>query len=123
MICVKINETIYPATINGKMVDSEWDNRETKIITLKMDHATATTLFVDGISWSIVDRYEEPVYEQNEKDETIQVDTEIKETEWDNSMFYLAGDITDHRDGTITVKMGKLTDLEEAYGMLLGGAE
>ena len=42
----------------------------------------------------------------------IQTGTEIQETEWDNSEFNLAGDLTDHRDGTMTVKMGKFTTEE-----------
>ena len=47
----------------------------------------------------------------------------MKETEFDNSEFCIAGDLTDHRDGTITAKMGKLTDLEEAYEIMFGGDE
>ena len=34
--------------------------------------------------------------------------------EWDNAGYCVAGPITDHRDGTLTVKMGKYTQLEEA---------
>lgn len=34
--------------------------------------------------------------------------------EWDNADYCVAGPITDHRDGTLTVKMGKYTQLEEA---------
>jgi hypothetical protein len=113
MIYIKTNEKLYPATISGKMTDREWDNRESKAITLEMDYVTANALFVDGLTWSIV----------QQEEVTVETGTEIKETEWDNSEFMLAGDITDHRDGTITVKMGKLTDLEEAYEILLGGAE
>ena len=30
-------------------------------------------------------------------------------------------EVTDHRDGRITAKMGKLTPLEEAYEIMLGG--
>lgn len=107
MIFVKINNTLYPATVSGKVADKDWDNRESKSITLEMDYETAINLFVNDIPWSIV--------EQNE------VDGEIHETEYDNSEYNLAGDITDHRDGTITVKMGCLTDLEEAYEIMLGG--
>lgn len=126
---VKINGTLYPATINGKMNDRDWDNRESKAITLEMDYATAVNLFVDGLVWSIVERVEVPVYQMDEqgeyvldeKSEPIQTGTEIQETEWDNSEYSIAGDLTDHRDGTITAKMGKLTDLEEAYEIMLGG--
>lgn len=107
MIFVKINNTLYPATIIGKVADRDWDNRESKSIKLEMDYVTASTLFVNGLAWSIVERNE--------------VDGQIVETEYDNSDFNLAGDITDHRDGTITAKMGKLTDLEQAYRMIYGG--
>lgn len=117
MTYVKINETLYPATINGKMEDREWDNRESKAITLEMDYTDAMALFVDGLAWSIIEKNEVPAYGENGE----QTDIKIQETEWDNSEFSLAGNLTDHRDGTITAKMGKLTDLEEAYEILLGG--
>lgn len=119
MIYIKIDNTFYPAEINGRMSDADWDNRESKAITLEMDYATASALFVDGLAWSIVQQEEVPVYD----DEGTQTGTEVRETEWDNSEYNLAGDITDHRDGTITAKMGKLTDLEQAYEIMLGGIE
>lgn len=99
MITVKINGTEYPAVINGAMTDYTWDGRESKAITLEMEHATADGLFVDDAEWSILDG----------------------ETEYDNSDYSVAGDITDHRDGTLTVKMGRPTDLELAYEELYGG--
>lgn len=129
MTYIKINNTKYPATVNGKMSDTAWDNRASKAITLDMDYATASALFVDGVAWSIVQTQEVPVYETNEKGEPVLDELgnpevkeyETQETEFDNSDYCLAGDITDHRDGRITVKMGKLTDLEEAYEIMLGG--
>lgn len=117
MTFVKINNTLYPATIDGKINDRDWDNRESKAITLEMDYATANALFVDGLAWSIVEQEEVPVYDEN----GVQTGTEIQETEWDNSEFSVAGDIIDHRHGTVTAKMGKLTELEEAYEIMLGG--
>ena len=123
MIYIKINNTLYPATVSGMMQDREWDNRESKSITLTMDYDTANTLFIDGMAWSIVQRNEVPVYQNDENGEPIQTGTEMQETEWDNSEYSFAGDLTDHRNGTITVKMGKTTELEEAYEILLGGAE
>lgn len=131
MIFIKINEKLYSATVSGKITDKDWDNRASKSITLEMDYATASNLFVDGLAWSIVQRDTVPTYEVDENGEfvldengkRIPVGTETKETEFDNSDYNLAGDITDHRDGTITVKMGKLTELEEAYELMLGGAE
>ncbi len=131
MFFVKINDTLYPATVSGRTADNEWDGRASKSITVAMDYATANTLFVDGLAWSIVQRDEVPVYKTDENgtlvpDENgapIQTGTEIKETEFDNSDYNLAGDLTDHRDGRITAKMGKLTELEEAYVIMLGGIE
>ena len=129
MLFIKFNDNLYPASISGKMADREWDNRESKSITLEMDYATAITLFVDGCAWSIVEQNDVPVFQKDEQGEIvldengapIQTGTEMQETEWDNSEYNLAGDLTDHRDGTVTVKMGKLTELEEAYEIMLGG--
>lgn len=120
MIYVKINDTLYPATVNGKIADKDWDNRESKSITLEMTYAEAVALFVDGLVWSIVQQSEVPVFEKDENggyvlDEhgkRIRIGTETEETEFDNSDFDIAGSITDHRNGTITAKMGKITDGE-----------
>lgn len=117
MTFIKINSTLYPATVSGRVADKDWDNRESKAITLEMDYATAAKTFVDGLKWSIVQREEVPTFDENGE----QTGTEVQETVFDNSEYNLAGDITDHRDGTITVKMGKLTPLEEAYEIMLGG--
>ena len=108
MTYVKVNGNLYPATIDGKIADREWDNRESKAITLEMDYATASALFVDGAEWSIVEQREVPVYDENE----VQIGTKLLETEWDNSEFTVAGSIVVHRNGTVTVKMGKHTDAE-----------
>ena len=139
MTYIKINENLYPASVSGRMTDKDWDNRSSKSITLEMSYAEAVELFVDGLVWSIVQReeipVEKPIYEVDENGELIldengqpiQIGTEpgvdTKETEFDNSDYNLAGDITDHRDGNITVKMGKLTELEEAYELMLGDVE
>ena len=129
MTYIKINETLYPAEINGRMSDTAWDNRASKAITLDMDYATASALFVDGAAWSIITEQDVPVYETNENGEPVLDELgnpevreyQTQETEFDNSDYCLAGDITDHRDGRITVKMGKLTEIEEAYELMLGG--
>ena len=121
---IKINsgDILYPAVITGRMADKEWDNRETKAITLEMDYATANKLFIDGVIWSIVMEHPVEVEEIDDEGNTT-TKTIIETEEFDNSEYSLAGDITDHRDGTLTVKMGKLTDLEQAYEIMLGGIE
>ena len=126
MTYIKINETLYPATISGRVADKDWDNRASKAITLEMDYVTAIGLFVDGLAWSIVQQNEVPVYQVDENGKAvldehgnpIQTGTEIQESEWDNSDYDVAGAITDHRNGTITAKMGKIT-AEEALAELM----
>lgn len=130
MIYFKTNNTEYPASITGKMADRDWDNRESKAITLEMAYAEAAQLFVDGLSWSIVQRDTVPVYDEsgNPTGETTE-----QVQEWDNSDFCVAGSITDNRNGTCTCKMGKKTqleteqelrkDAETAAKILLGEAE
>ena len=103
MTYVKINGTTYPAVINGKHIDREWNDRESKSITLAMDYATALALFVDGLNWSIV----MDVEKEQEDGSTITV-----QEEYDNSEYSMAGSITDNRDGTLAVKMGKPTQIE-----------
>ena len=129
MTYIKIKENLYPAEINGKMSDTTWDKRESKSITLEMSYEDAANLFVDGMAWSIVQEQEVPTYEMDENGQAVldvdgdpkQIGTEMQETEFDNSEYCLAGDITDHRDGRITVKMGALTEVEQAYELMLGG--
>ncbi len=124
MIYVKVNETLYPASIAGKMSDKEWDGRESKAITLEADFATADSLFQDGAAWSIVSEDTVPVYNEQGNpvvDETGEPVYETRQEEFDNSEYSIRGDLTVHVDGTCTVKMGKPTDLEDAYEMLYGG--
>lgn len=112
MTYIRVGEKMYPATIVGRVGDNTWDGRESKSITLTMSHDEVAALLPDGTPWSIVQRTPAPDESGTEN-----------ENEWDNSAFSLSGDITDHRDGTVTIKMGKPTDLEDAYEMLLGGDE
>ena len=130
MIYFKANNTEYPASIAGKITDRDWDGRESKAVTLEMTHAAAVQLFVDGLSWSIVQRDTVPTYDT---DGNPTGETEEQVQEWDNADYCVAGPITDNRDGTITAKMGKKTevellretsaDAEQAAKILLGEAE
>ena len=130
MINFKANNTEYPASIAGKVTDRDWGGRASKSVTLEMTHAAAVQLFVDGLSWSIVQRDTVPVYGT---DGNPTGETEEQVQEWDNSDYCVAGGITDNRDGTCTCKMGKktdaelmqerLNDAETAAKILLGEAE
>lgn len=99
MTYIQIGGQTYPAQISGTVRDKSWDGRESKAITLSMTYAQAAALFVDGCSWSII---------QDVYDEQGQSAQEV----YDNSDYCVAGDLTDHRDGTVTAKMGKQSDAE-----------
>lgn len=116
MTQVKINGQTYDATISGMSRDTAWGNRESKSITLAMDYATAMETFVDDVPWSIL--YQGPDYYDPEQKKMVTPPVE----EYDNSDYCMAGDVTDHRDGTVTVKMGKPT-AEELYNILKEAVE
>lgn len=124
MIYVKVNDTLYPASIAGKMSDSNWDGRESKEITMAGDFAAVSALFPEGTAWSIVNEETVPVVDEVGSpvlDENGEQTYETKQTEFDNSDFSIRGDLTVHVDGTCTVKIGKPTDLESAYELMYGG--
>ena len=102
MTYLKIKDTQIPAVFRGYTKDRDWNDRESTAITLAMTYEEAMDTFVDDLEWALV-------YE----------DGEITEV-YDNSEFSVAGSVTDNRDGTVTVKMGKLT-AEEALAILTGG--
>ena len=104
MIYIELGGVRYPAGILGRIRDRDWNGRESKAITLEMAFDEAKSLFTDGCPWSIV------CVDEN------------GETAYDNGAFSMAGPITDHRNGTVTVKMGKptaeerLAELMARYG-------
>ena len=112
MTYVKIGGRTIPATISGRISDSEWDGRSVKSVTISGSFEEVDTLFTDGSAWSIL--VDESVEAEDGSVTTVQ-------KEYDNSDYSFRGDLTVHTDGTCTVKMGKSTDLEDAYEMLFGG--
>lgn len=112
MTYVKIHNTLYPATITGQSNDYQWGGRESKTIRILSNAAEAVVYFVDDVTWSIVEEYTEMI-------EGVE---QIVQVEYDNSDFCLVGDKTTHRDNTISVKMGKLTDAE-VVKIITGGNE
>ena len=108
-IYIKVNNTEYPAAIGGVYNDRTWDGRGTKTITLTMTHDEAATLLPSGTPWSIVQRETVDVL-----DEQGQPTGDAKEVvnEYDNSEYSISGEITDYRDGTVSIKMGKPTETE-----------
>lgn len=110
-IYIKVNNTEYPAEISGANNDRMWNGRDTKTITLTMTHAEAAALLPDNTPWSIVQRDMVDVLDEQGKPTG---ETKEVVNEWDNSAYSLSGAITDHRDGTVSIKMGKPTEMESA---------
>ena len=108
-IYIKVNNTEYPATVSGVYNDRAWNGRDTKTVTLTMTHDAAAALLPDNTPWSIVQRETVDVL-----DEQGQPTGDAKEVvnEYDNSEYSISGEITDYRDGTVSIKMGKPTETE-----------
>lgn len=115
-IYIKVNNIEYPAAVNGVYNDREWNDREVKNIRLTMTATDAAALLPDNTPWSIVQRDTVPKY-----DAAGQPTGETEEivNEWDNSAYSLSGAITDHRNGTVSIKMGKPTETENAVGAVV----
>lgn len=93
---VKVNDQQLEAVVQTRPGDSAWDGRESKAITFAATYEEAMNLFSDGVPWSVV--YTNP--------------EDGQEMERDLSEFALAGPVTDNRNGTVTVKMGRYLDTE-----------
>lgn len=115
-IYVKVNNTEHLATATGDRADRSWDNRDTKTIRLTMTHDQVAALLPDNTPWSIVLR---ETVNKLDNDGNPTGETEEVVNEWDNSAYSLSGAITDHRDGTVSIKMGKPTETENAVGAVV----
>lgn len=126
---LRINNLDYLASFTGKMNDVSWDNRPTKTIhTEAFTINVALELFHDDLEWAIVDKQivtrqktdeqGNPMYD--EEGNPIMEEVE-EETVYDNSDYSVLGDIVLHHDGSLSITMGRQTDLEEAYELLYGG--
>lgn len=79
--------------------DPAWGGRESKAITVAMTYAEAVALFASDTPWAVT-------VELQQDDGTIENATT------DMSEYAISGPITDNRDGTITVRMGKYREEE-----------
>ena len=112
---IKVGGQEYPATLIYNYKDRNWDMRETQTVHLSMTHDKAAALLTTGTPWFDVTR--ETVDKlDNGGNPTGQ--TEEVVTEEDMSAYSLAGEITDYRDGTVSIKMGKPTEAETLRAQL-----
>ena len=115
-IYIKVNNTEYPATVNGDYADRNWGDRGTKTIRLTMTYDQVSALLPDNTPWSIVQRDMVDVLDEQGKPTG---ETKEVVNEYDNSEYSIAGEITDYRDGTVSIKMGKPTEAENAVGVVV----
>lgn len=113
---IKVAGQEYPATCIYNYKDRNWDMRETQTVHLTMPYAQAAALLPSGTPWSNVFRETKDVLDA---DRNPTGETEEVVTEEDMSEYSIAGAITDYRDGTVSIKMGKPTEAENAVGAVV----
>ena len=113
---IKVNGVEHPATLIYNYKDRNWDMRETQTVHLTMPYAQAAALLPSGTPWSNVFR---ETVDKLDNDGNPTGQTEEVVTEEDMSAYSLAGQITDYRDGTVSIKMGKPTEAENAVGAVV----
>lgn len=126
MTYIKVNDVSYPAIVDGRIADYTWDRRDTKSITLSMTYAEALALLPDNTPWSIVQKSTVQKLDDNGRpmtDDSGNAVTEEVATEFDNSEYSMSGVITDNRDGTCTIKMGKPTEIETVTASAISSAD
>lgn len=126
MTYIKVNNTLYPAEIAGRIADYEWDRRDTKSITLNMTYAEVLALMPGNTPWSIVQK---DTVQKLSEDGQPMIDSsgnpvmEEVTSEFDNSEYSMSGVIRDNRDGTVTIKMGKPTEIETVTANAISSAD
>lgn len=113
---IKVAGQEYPAKVIYLYKDRNWDMRETQTAHLTMPYAQAAALLTTGTPWFNVFR---ETVDKLDNDGNPTGQTEEVVTEEDMSAYSLAGEITDYRDGTVSIKMGKPTEAENAVGAVV----
>lgn len=103
---LKANNTETPCEAAEHYRDSAW-GRPTCTVTIKGSAAEIAALLPSNAPWSLIER-------EDVLDELGAPTGQTIDHERDMSEYSLSGDITDHRDGTASIKMGKPTETESA---------
>ena len=101
---LKANNTETPCEAAEHYRDSAW-GRPTCTVTIKASAAEIAAMLPNNAPWSLIER-------EDALDESGAPTGQTVDHERDMSEYSLAGDITDHRDGTVSIKMGKPTESE-----------
>lgn len=108
---LKANNTETPCEAAEHYRDSAW-GRPTCTVTIKGSAAEIAALLPNNAPWSLIER-------EDVLDESGMPTGQTVDHERDMSEYSLSGDITDHRDGTVSIKMGKPTEEESAVGAVV----
>lgn len=108
---LKANNTETPCEAAEHYRDSAW-GRPTCTVTIKGSAAEIAALLPNNAPWSLIER-------EDALDESGMLTGQTVDHERDMSDYSLSGDITDHRDGTVSIKMGKPTEEESAVGAVV----
>lgn len=108
---LKANNTETPCEAAEHYRDSAW-GRPTCTVTIKASAAEIAALLPNNAPWSLIER-------EDVLDESGAPTGQTVDHERDMSEYSLSGDITDHRDGTVSIKMGKPTETESAVGAMV----
>lgn len=108
---LKANNTETPCEAAEHYRDSAW-GRPTCTVTIKCRAAEIAALLPNNAPWSLIER-------DDVLDELGAPTGQTVDHERDMSEYSLSGDITDHRDGTVSIKMGKPTEEESAVGTVV----
>ena len=103
---LKANNTETPCEAAEHYRDSAW-GRPTCTVTIKGSTAEIAALLPNNAPWSLIER-------EDVLDELGAPTGQTVDHERDMSEYSLSGDITDHRDGTVSIKMGKPTETEKS---------
>lgn len=121
---IKIKGTCKPITYVTWPVDKSWDKRQSIEIKAEITFAEAIEFFKAG-TWSIWNKEIIQVLDKSpeelSEDEEPTYHEEVEDKEVDMSEYCVCGWIKDNMDGTCSVKMGKLSELEKLIETMLGG--
>lgn len=96
---INIADRQFVGSVQTRFVDTAWDGRESKAITVPITYADAIALFGNDAPWSVTVEMEDD-------------NGSMRMVTLDMSEYAISGPITDNRDGTVTVRMGKYREEE-----------
>ena len=94
---IRVNGQEYPAEVIYLYKDRNWNDRDVRNVFLNLPYDQVVALMSTGTKWS-----------------SILKDDDVVVEETDMSEFSIAGQVVDYRNGTVSIKMGKPTETENA---------